>query len=188
LSRTAQTRRFVSTTIPVIALAAVLVASWFGCKSPTSPGGAGEADILVYNDYGELLDIHMDGEFEFSIPYKQQIEIDNVSLEEHTLEARLTSTGALIESETIEPTEYTDYAWTIYNPPDINVINNSGLVLKIYLDGSYQFDLIDEENRWLIDVAYGDRFLKAIRAVDEQEYASTTIRVDENMKYSWTIE
>jgi hypothetical protein len=188
LSRIAQIFRFPSLPIRILALVAVLALSWFDCKSPTSPGGAGEADILVYNDYGELLDIYLDGKFMFSIPFKHQIEIDNVSLEEHALEACLTSTGALIESKTIEPTEYADYSWTINNPPDINVINNSGLVLKVYLDGSYQFDLVDEENRWMMEVAFGDRFLKAVRASDEQEYASITIRVDENMKYSWTIE
>lgn len=174
--------------IRLLALVAVLTSSWFSCKSPTSPGGEGEADIVVYNDYGEALDIYLDGGFKFSIGFKSTIEIDNVSLEEHTLEARINATGALVESETIEVSEYTDYAWTIDNPPDINVINQFGKALKIYLDGDYQFELSDEENRWIIDVAYGERFLKAVTASDEQEIASLTIHVDENKDYSWTIE
>jgi len=174
----------------LLALMAILAFSWVGCKSPTSPDGAGEADIVVTNDYeeGETVDIYMDGEFKFSIGFKVTIEIDNVSLEEHTLEAKLNATGALVDSETIEVVEYTDYYWTVDDPPDIKVINQFGKTLKITMDGDYQFDLANEENRWIIDVAYGERFLKAFRASDGQEIASTTIRVDENTDYSWTVE
>jgi hypothetical protein len=185
-----RTHTFVFPAVRFLALTAILTFSWFGCKSPTSPGGAGEADVVITNDYeeGETVDIYMDGEFKFSIGFKVTIEIDNVSLEEHTLEAKLNATGALVDSETIEVVEYTDYYWTVDDPPDIKVINQFGKTLKIYMDGDYQFDLANEENRWIIDVAYGERFLKAFRASDGQEIASTTIRVDENTDYSWTVE
>ena len=174
----------------LLALMAILAFSWFGCKSPTSPDGEGEADIIITNDYkeGESVDIYMDGEFKFSIGFKVKIEIDNVSLEEHKLEAKLNATGVLVGSETIEVVEYTDYFWTVDDPPDIKVINQFGQTLKIYMDGTYQFDLVDEETRWIIDVANGERFLKAFRASDGQGVASTTIRVDENTDYYWTIE
>jgi hypothetical protein len=68
------------------------------------------------------------------------------------------------------------------------VINQFGKTLKIYMDGDFQFDLANEEDRWIIDVAHGERFLKAFRASDAQEIASITIHVDENTDYSWTVE
>jgi len=174
----------------LLALMAILAFSWFGCKSPTSPDGAGEADIVITNDYeeGEAVDIYMDGEFKFSIGFKVTIEIDNVSLEEHMMEAKLNSTGVVVDSETIEVVEYTDYYWTVDDPPDIKVINQFGKALKITMDGDYQFDLANEESRWIIDVTYGERFLKAFRASDGQEIASITIHIEENTDYFWTVE
>ena len=174
----------------LLAWLAILAFSWPSCKSPTSPDGAGEADIVVTNDYeeGETIDIYLDGELRFSMGFKMTIEIDNVSLEEHALEARLNPTGVLIDSEKIDVIEYTDYSWMVDDPPDIKVINQFDNPLRVLMDGVYQFDLANEESRWIIDVAYGERFLKAFGAADGREIASTTIRVDENTDYSWTIE
>lgn len=174
--------------IGIFILTGILLLTSIRCKSPTSPNGQGEADIIVYSEYDETLDIYMDGNFMFSIGYKSSIEIDDVTLEDHELEAKEADTGIVIDSETIEVEENTDYSWTIDDPPDINVTNNSGKTLKIYMDGEYQFDLVDEENRWIIDVPFGQRFLKAIRASDGKEVASITLHVDENKDYSWTIE
>jgi hypothetical protein len=165
----------------------LLIFSGISCKSPTSPA-EGEADIIVYNDYGETLDVYMDGVFKFSSRHKSSIEIDNVELGEHELEAKKIDTGAVVDSGTVEVTDYIDYTWTIDDPPDINVTNKYGKTLKIYMDGNYQFDLANEENRWIIDVSYGERFLKAVKASDGQEAASATIKVDTNTDYSWTIE
>jgi len=68
------------------------------------------------------------------------------------------------------------------------VTNTYGEALKIYMDGVYQFDLVHEENRWLIDVPFGERFLKANKVSDGAEVASITIDVNENRDYSWIIE
>jgi len=168
-------------------LIGILIIPLIVCKSPTSPNGQGEADIIVSNEYGETVDIYMDGSFKFSLRHKNSIEIDNVSLEEHELEAKIVGTETVIDSETITVEEKTDYTWTVQDPPDINVTNEYGATLKIYLDGNHQFELVDKEDRWIIDVSYGERFLKAVRASDGQEAASTTIKVDDNTDYSWTI-
>ena len=152
--------------IRLVGLIGILILPLITCKSPTSPDGQGEADIIVVNEYGETVDIYMDGSFKFSLRHKSSIEIDNVSLEEHELEARLVGTETVIDSETITVEEKTDYTWTVEDPPDINVTNQYGATLKIYMDGNYQFDLADKENRWIMDVSYGERFLKAIKASD----------------------
>ena len=106
----------------------------------------------------------------------------------HLLEARIQGTATLVGSEEIEVENLIDYSWTIDNPPDINVTNQSGLSLRVSLDGVVMFDLADEENRWIMDVAFGERFLKATRLADGREVASITIRVEENTDYAWTIQ
>jgi len=173
--------------IGILAFAGGLMFLTFGCKSPTSPNGEGEADIIVYSRIEDILDIYMDGALWFSIKYKNSIEIDNVSMGIHELQARNQKTGFIVDSETINVTEKIDYAWTIEDPADINVTNNYGQTLKIYMDDNYLFDLVDEENRWIIDVSHGEHFLKAIRANDGKQVASITLNITEDQDYSWTI-
>jgi len=168
-------------------LALVLALAAAGCKSPTSPSG-GEADIIIINDYGEAADLYMDGAFKFTIANKATIEIDDVSLDEHILAAKRTGTDLVIASTTIDVAAKIDYSWTIDNPPDINVTNNSGIALAVAMDGQHQFDLVDDENRWIMDVPFGERYLKATRLSDGREVASTTIKIEENKDYAWTIE
>jgi hypothetical protein len=171
----------------LVLLIAGLVLPTGGCKSPTSPSGNGEADIIVYNDYGSTLDIYMDGEFRFSITEKNTIEIDDVTLEEHLMEAKQPGTQVVVVSETIDVTEKTDYAWTVHGQPKIDVINNYGTTLQIYMDGTYRFDLGAEEDRWLMDVGFGERLLQAFDPATGREVASTRIQVDEYKDFTWTI-
>ncbi len=159
-----------------------------GCKSPTSPDSEGEADIIVTNDTGETVDIYLDGELEFWLTDKTSIEIDNVTLEEHVLKATRHGTDVEIESATIEIEEYIDYTWTVDDPPDINVTNAYGKGLQIYMDGVYQFDLADEEDRWILDVEYGERFVMAFCPEEGRQVASVSIRIEENTDYAWTIQ
>ena len=158
------------------------------CKSPTSPDNEGEADIVVTNDCSKIVDIYLDGEFQFTLKHKWTIEIDDVSLEEHDLQARETGSGTLIASEMIEVEAEQDYTWTIDDTPDIEVYNYFKKTLGIYKDGEFQFNLRYEESRWILDVDYGERYLKALDASDGNEVASTSIKVDENKDYTWNIQ
>ncbi|MBN2206195.1 MAG: hypothetical protein JW742_02220 [Candidatus Aminicenantes bacterium] len=163
-----------------------LIATAPGCKSPTAPD-EGEADILVSNEVGETVDLYMDGELQFAVRDQWTIEIDDVELADHELVAKRAGTDVVLDATTIEVTDRVDYAWMIDDPPDIKVTNVCGQSVRVELDGVYQFDLVDDENRWIIDVAYGRRFLKACRLSDGREIASTTIAVDDNKDYEWTI-
>ena len=182
--------------IGILIFVGILIFSSMSCESIFGPSSEEEeeeeedeeARIIVYNNYGEALDIYMDGNFQFLLEHEDDEKIRYVSLDEHELEAKLANTNTVVDSEEIDVTDYVDYTWTIDDIPDINVINNYGKTLKIYMDGNYQFDLVDEENRWIIDVAFGEHFLKAIKAADGTEVASTTIDVDENKDYTWVIE
>jgi hypothetical protein len=172
----------------LVIMAGVLIFLASGCKSPTSTDADGEADIIVTNETGETVDIYLDGEFKFWLADKTTIEIDNVTLEEHALKATRHGTDDEIESTTIEVEDYTDYTWTVDDPPDIKVTNSYGKTLQIYMDGVYQFDLTDEEDRWILDVEYGERFVMAFSPEEGRQVASVSITIDENMDYAWTIE
>lgn len=182
--------------IQILILTAILIFSFVSCKSifgTDEPADEGIAEgiiarIIVSNQYGESLDIYMDGIFQFMLGHKSDAKISDVSLAEHNLEAKIADTATVVATTTINVVSKVDYTWTIDDPPDINVINQSGRTLKIYMDDVYRFDLVDEENRWLIDVPFGERFLKATRPSDNTEYASVTVNVTENKDYSWTIQ
>jgi hypothetical protein len=193
----AKHRRFgLSSRAWVFALIGFLILSLSGCESIFGPKSDEDDDddddeiarIVIYNQYGETLDIYMDGVYQLSVAHDDDAKIRDVSLDEHDLEAKVPATGVVVDSESIDVTAYTDYSWTIDDAPDINVTNNYGSSLKIYMDGTYAFDLSDEEDRWIMNVAFGSRFLKAARVSDGKEVASTTISVSANKDYSWTIE
>jgi hypothetical protein len=166
--------------------AAVLVLSW-SCKSPTSPDGAGEADIVITSHWNEPVDVFMDGTFKFSLGYKETAEIDNVSRKSHLMEAKSQATGEVVAQKTLEVTSKTKYDWIIEHRARINIYNSLDRTLMIFMDGVFQFDLAGGENRYLIDVALGDRFLAAFRKLDGTEVSSITIKVTENKDYEWLI-
>ena len=163
----------------------VLLSSW-SCKSPTTPSG-GESDIIVVSKWSDRVDVFMDGTFRFPLGYKESGEIDNVSRTTHQLEARSQATGEVVAQKELAVSEKTDYTWTIEHRARINCGNSFGETLKFFMDGVFQFDLADRENRWLIEVALGSRFLAAYRASDGREVASITLKVTENKDYSWVI-
>lgn len=173
----------------------ILSSSFICCDSLFGPSEEeeeeeeeGEARIIVSNLYGEALDIYMDGTFQFLLENEDEEKVRDVSHDEHLMEAKKAGTNEVIEEEEIDVTDDVDYTWTIDDHPDINVTNSYGEALEIYMDGNYQFDLVDEENRWIIDVAFGEHFLKALRASDGKEIASKTIDIEKNTDYSWIIE
>lgn len=172
----------------ILTFAVGLMILSFSCKSPTSPNGDGEADIIVYSKIEDSLEIYMDGKFRFSIRYKNSIEIDNVAMGIHEMKARNPKTGMVVNTETIYVTEKIDYTWTIEDPADINVTNKYGQSLKIYMDDAFVFNLANDENRWIIDVPLGEHFLRAVRISDGKQAASITMNITKNKDYFWTIE
>jgi len=182
--------------IVFLSLVGILVFLYTGCESifgpkseeTTSDDDSDIARIIVYNSYENgSLDIYMDGIFQFTLAEDDDAKIKDVTLDEHDLKAKLTGTSTVVDETTIDVTSYTDYTWTIDDPPDIKITNNYGSTLKIYVDGEYKFDLQNEEDRWIIDVSFGDHYLRATKASDGREVASTTIEVDGNEDYTWVI-
>jgi len=169
----------------ILALSGILMSSLISCDLFEAEQAA--ANIIVYNEYGEALDIYMDAYFQFIVEYGSSAAIENVTEGEHYLEAKITETETVVEAATVEIITVGDYEWTIGDPPDINVVNNAEQTLKIYMDGEYQFTIVHEENRWIIDVSIGEHYLEAKRESDEAVLYSTTIDVAANTDYTWTI-
>ena len=187
---TMQTAKKLGLSLPLAGLMVLLAMFLPGCNSNSSTDGntptTSQARILVTNSYGQTLEIFMDGTSQFSLTNGNGGTISNVSLATHTMEAKLAD-GQVIDTTTLEVTAYTDYSYSI-DRPDINVTNAFGETLKVYYDDVYQFTLVDDENRWLIGVKLGSHFLKATRASNDSEVASTTINVAQNKDFSWTIQ
>jgi hypothetical protein len=175
--------------IPGPAVIGLLVGLLFlgaACKSPVTPKD-GEADIIIVNDYGVALNIFMNGEYLYPLNHNQSVEIDNLKFGVYNFEARVIDTDEIVASKEVDVTSRDDYTWLIDDPPDINVINDLATDLNIYLDGEFQFLLLDEENRWILDVSFGEHFLSAVRAADGRELASVTVTVEDATDYEWTI-
>jgi hypothetical protein len=168
------------------AAAAVLMLPW-SCKSPTSPDGAGEADIVITSHWSEQVDVFMDGTFKFSLGYKETAEIDNVPRKSHLMEAKSQVTGEVVAQTTLEVTSKTKYDWIIEHRARINVWNSLDKTVSVFMDGVFQFDLADRENRYLIDVPLGDHLLAAFRKIDGKQVSSITMKVTENKDYEWLI-
>lgn len=174
----------------LLAVIMLLALSLPSCKSSTSSSTDGtttttQASILVTNTYGQTLEIFMDGASQFTLTNGNGATIKDVSIATHTMEAKIAD-GTVIDTTTIDVTSVSSYTYTI-DRPDINITNSFGEPLKIYYDNVYQFTIADDENRWLIGVTLASHFLKATRASNDTEVASTTINVTQNKDYTWTI-
>lgn len=181
---------------PALSLLLLLLAAAcllpLSCKSSEDPNTTSTTDtevasIVITNDYGETLDISMDGTYQFTLEHEESEDVDNVSLTEHELKARLAGTDQVVDEEKIDVTSETAYSWLIDDPPDINIVNSTGVSLMIYVNEEYRFDLADEENRWIINLPFGEYVLKAYKVSNEEQYASTTVNVNENRDYTWTV-
>lgn len=183
--------RILKSSLPLAGIMVLLALSLPGCKSSTNTNTddtttTAQARILVSNTYGQTLEILMDGASQFTLTNGASGTIKEVSVATHTMEAKIAG-GTIIDTTTIDVTQLTDYSYAI-DRPDINVVNSWGETLRIYMDGVFQFTIVDDENRWLIAVSLASHFLKATRAGDDSEVASITINVTQNKDYSWTIQ
>jgi hypothetical protein len=178
-------RRAVALKATILAAAALMTLAW-ACHSPVVPTG-GEADITVTSHWDVTVNVFMDGVFRFPLTYKNSAELDNVTVATHHMEAQDASTGVVVASTDLAVTDRSEYTWTIEHKARINIQSILPYTLHIYMDGVYQFDIADSENRWIIDVPLGDHFLMATRVSDGNEACSTTMHVTENQDYGWGI-
>lgn len=169
----------------VLSAAVLLVSAW-SCKSPGAPE-AGEADIVVVSKWEDPVDVYMDGVFRFWLTYKNSAEIDNVTRESHLMEARSRVNGEPVAQETLDVSSRTDYTWTIEHRARLSCYNTFGETVSVHLDGVHQFDLVQGENRWILNVSLGDHLLTAYRQSDGKQVQSKILKITEHQDYTWTI-
>lgn len=171
----------------LMGLTLLLILCITACKTPVAPDD-GEADIIIQNRYGDSLNIYMNGSFLWILGDSQNVEIDNIAQGKYEFEARKIDDDMVVNTAEFNVTEKTDYVWEIGDPADINLVNSSGLALQIFMDGVYQFELLDGDSRMISDVPHGEHFLKAVRSDNSQDYASITIDIERDVDYTWTIQ
>lgn len=69
----------------------------------------------------------------------------------------------------------------------ITVSNQYGETLDVYMDDSFQFSLDDGDEATIEDVSIGDHYLEA-KDAEGTVVSSTTMSVETDMNYSWTID
>ncbi len=171
----------------IVGLGIFMLAS-ISCKNPAGPDNENlKANIIVINDCGVALDIYMDGNLQFSVEYQASKIIYSVSLELHELVAKIKGTETEIMSISVELYEAINYEWTVQSSATLSISNEYGETLSIYVDGNLQNDIDDQATIIFEHFPYGEHLLEALRTSDKVKVASTTVNIDENIEYLWTI-
>ena len=171
----------------IICLGIIILAS-ISCKSPAAPDDVTtESDITVINDCGVALDIYMDGNFQFSIEFEDQKTIRNLSLGLYEFEAKKKGTEIVIMSLSVEFLEANDYEWTIQSAANLQIRNDYGETLSIFVDGILLSDVDSSTTLIIQNILLGERLIEAKRPDDSAVVASITIDIYENKSYYWTI-
>lgn len=171
----------------IICLGIIILAS-ISCKSPAGPDDVTtESDITVINDCGVALDIYMDGNFQFSIEFEDQSTIRNLSLGLYEFEAKKKGTEIVIMSLSVEFLEANDYEWTIQSAANLQISNDYGETLSIFVDGILLSDVDSSTTLIIQNILLGERLIEAKRPDDSAVVASITIDIYENKSYYWTI-
>src|SRR5512137_580022 len=94
--------------------------SLFGPKTEEAAETSEEARIVCTNNYGQSIDIFMDGALQFTLGtitsgtgVNNAKKIHNVTLNEHTLQGKIAGTGTVVDEQTLDVTSYTDFSYTI---------------------------------------------------------------------------
>ena len=164
---------------------AVLLLAVIGCKNSTTNEET-QANITVSNECGAALDVFMNGDYKFSLDYREYNTIQNVATVTHELVAKMKGTEILVLADTVEITSLTEYVWNILSSADLTIANQYGETLNIYGDGSLQGDIDDGQAETLGSIPYGEHVMEA-RKLDNTVVGSVTILIEENKEYIWTI-
>ncbi len=178
-----------SFTIPTYAILTCLLLLSFSvsCKSITGSDDEFSASIVVSNNFGATLDIHLDDSLQFALESGSTQAIENLTQGLHTLEAFLTGTSTLIESESFDATAEGDYEWPINGKATIVVTNKYGEILQIYESGEYLGVVEDDDSVSIADVPFGSFSFEATLLNQTAVVASASVTVTAIAEYTWTI-
>lgn len=168
--------------VGIFALSCVLLLGMGGCKKVVAP----DAIITISNECGLMIDVFLDGVFQFSVEYKSARSIEELPTATYELEARRTGTGEFVGYELLPVRFNTIFTWHVLSSASLKIMNNYGETLEIYGDEELIGVLDDQIDNTLYNVPYGDRKLEA-KTSDETVVAETTISILLDILYEWTI-
>jgi len=174
----------------ILVLLGILAVSSIACKNPAGPEGESNSIyVIILNVSGETVDIYLDGSFKVTVEHENTVTVWDIAAGNHIFEAKITGTDIVIQSSTVVLDAYKNYDWTVGNIPDINVINQYGETLEVYMDGDQIFTIEHEQNLWILEVSLGEYLLEAKKEIDDQVVVdSITIVIAEYKDYEWTID
>ena len=170
----------------IIVLLIIFVCSMISCKSPESPEEI-TATIYVSNECGIAIDVYMDGVHQFSVEFLYYDAIQDLPVGAYEIVAKEKDTEEVLHTETVDVNASGDYWVNVLYDASLKVINEYGESLYIYTNGSLQGELGDGKSQVFTNVPYGEHALEASTASDNTLVASTTINVEEEKEYTWTI-
>jgi hypothetical protein len=161
------------------------LAAGISCKNSTTPEDE-QANLLVGNECGTTVDIFFNGELQFTLEDQAGSTIFNVALGKHDLVAKWEGTEKVVATDEPEITQLSDYKWTVLSSANLTITNESGETLSIYGDGSLKGQLDNEKTNTIERIPYGEHEMEAKKS-DGTVVASSTIPVEDNIDYFWTI-
>lgn len=172
--------------VALIALAGILTLLGANCKSNSS-AETGLASILVTNKCGLRIEVYLDGTIYLTLDDLANGTIDNVGVGTHLLEAKKAEGGMVILSTALTIETDVTYSVTVEGLAKLQVTNQYGEILSIYVDEDYLGDIGDQITQTLHKVRFGTHKYEAKTKTDETVVASITIDVAEPIEYIWVI-
>ena len=166
---------------------AVFLFSSTNCKNSTDPDEVLEVDVYAINRTGGTIDVFMDGIFRLTLEDGTNDTIPSVSPGTHLFEARLSGTDMILYSATLELGEDVEYHLWIEGPATIEVTNQYGEILSIYMDFVYVGDIGHNVTQSIRRVKLGTRELEARKKTDGTVVDTFTAEVTAVESFSWTI-
>jgi hypothetical protein len=166
---------------------AVFLFSSTNCKNSTEPDEVLAVDVYAINRTGGTIDVFMDGIFRLTLEDDTNETIPAVTPGTHLFEARLSGTDIILYSASLELGEDVEYYLWIEGPATIEVTNEYGEILSIYMDFHYIGDIGLNITQSIRRVKLGTRELEAKKKTDGTVVATFTVEVTDGTDYSWTI-
>ena len=170
----------------LVALAGVLTLLGTGCKSNES-ADAGLSSILVTNKCGLKIEVYLDGALSLTLDDLANGSISNVSIGTHLLEAKKAEGGMMILSASLTTEAGVMYNVTVEGLAKLQVTNQYGEILSIYVDEDYLGDIGDQITQTIHKVRFGSHKYEAKKKNSDTAVASITIDVTEGIEYVWVI-
>ena len=168
--------------IGILSIICVILLGIGGCTKAIIPNGI----INVINECGLAIDFFLNSVFTLTLDNGETGSVEDLEDGIYEIEARRKGTGELVGGETIEVWFNKIYTWHVRSSATVNITNNYGEMLSLWVDDIFLGDLGDQNSAIFDPIPYGDHKLEA-KTSDGTVVATITISVLVDITYEWTI-